>query len=168
MPNFGYEVKATDSASNAGDKIRGSVFTITENGEASKITVGLGAISEGTPNVKCAIYKHSDSTLVPNSETDARLISVADWPTVTWEEFIISGNKPSLIQGTEYVLVVWADGSIYAAWDTGDADQGHYDPAIYGGWPDPATFIFTGAEKYSIFCTYEGEAVAFIPTVAII
>lgn len=155
MPNFGYETKGTASGSDANDKIRGSVFTITENGVATKITAGLAASAGGTANVKCAIYKHSDSTLVPNSETDARLIDVANWPTVTLEEFTISGDQPELVADTPYVLVAWADAEMYLASDVGDEDQGHYDPHAYGEWPDPAVFVLPSTSKFSIFCTYD-------------
>jgi len=148
--NFGYETQggSVDSVENI---IRGSVFTITEAGTADSITF-YGSNSNGK-KIKCAIYKHSDLSLVKatNERTDIPI-------TYAWYTFTFSEPKPSLTANTEYILVVWSNSAFGAiAYSAGDADQGHYQSLTYDSFPNPLVPTHNN-NKYSIYCTYTAGA----------
>jgi hypothetical protein len=137
--------------------IVGSFFTATENGWADNITAYL-QITGNPKNVKCAIYKQSDLSLV--AYTQERLISSSYGPN--WETFSFSDPKPSLTAGTQYILVAWASssGSYYGDdarfyRQNGAVDQAYYDDIAYGPtWPNPLVVDAHGARNYCIYCSY--------------
>jgi hypothetical protein len=134
--------------------IVGSLFTATENGWADNITAYL-QITSNSKNVKCAIYNHSDLSLV--AYTQERSISTSYWPN--WETFSFTDPKPSLTAGTQYILVAWAssgfgDALLYR--QDGTVDQAHYDNLAYGPtWPNPFTVDAHGPRNYCIYCSYK-------------
>jgi len=153
MPDFGYKT-AGISYTSIWDIIRGSVFTIPEDGTADSVTAYLRLSGTTFRKAKCAIYKHSDLSLV--GATQER----TDIPTQTadWYTFNFSDPKPSLTANTEYIIVVWGDvsgGVQYARlyYDAGDADQGHYQSVSYNSFPNPLVPTHDN-NKYSIYCTY--------------
>jgi hypothetical protein len=137
------------------DQIVGSLFTATDNGWANTITAYL-QITTSAKNVKCAIYKHSDLSLV--AYTQERTISTSYSPN--WQTFSFTDPKPSLTAGTQYILVAWSSESYWGdAWfyrQDGAADQAHYDHSrAYGpAWPNPFTVDEHGDRSYCIYCTY--------------
>lgn len=152
-PNFGYETLGA-SGWGLGDYIAGSVFTLTEAGTADSITAGLRYFAQSfTGKLKCAIYLHSDLSLV--KATVERTIALTSTPT--WYTFNFAAPKPSLIANTEYVLVVWAQSlgtsDPQVVYNAGGINQGHYDPVTYNGFPDPLVPTHQD-NKYSIYCTY--------------
>jgi hypothetical protein len=150
--NFGYETIGTGYYSSIEDYITGSVFTITEAGTADSITVALKYLTSAwTGKAKCAIYKHSDLSLV--GATDERTITVTN--TYVWYTFNFS-VKPSLTANENYILVVWgqsAAGGVRTPYDAGSADQMHYQSIVYGDFPNPLVPTHV-ANKVSIYCTY--------------
>lgn len=156
MGTFGWEdVGALDSAisSFSWEIIYGSVFTIAANGKATRISVALKRGAAGSDKVKCAIYKHSDLSRV--GVTDQVTTSLTT--SYAWYDFPFSGTKPSLVNGTAYVLVVWADYTskiIFLARYSGDVNQAHYQgDQTYNGFPDPLNPTH-GDIKASIHCDY--------------
>jgi hypothetical protein len=132
--------------------IVGSLFTATDSGWADSITAYL-QITTSTKNVKCAIYKHSDLSLV--AYTQERAISPS---SPSWQTFPFSEPKPNLTAGTPYILVAWSssgtgDACFYR--QDGTTDQAHYDDITYvSAWPNPLAVTAHGARNYCIYCTY--------------
>jgi len=142
-PTFGYET-AGASFQDFRDRITGSVFTCPEDGTADSISF-YGGVS-GT-FWKCAIYRHSDSSLIGATDRLGDAMPVG-WHTNTFTD------EPTLTN-IDYVLVVWS-GYGYGShiyYDAGEANQGHYQSLTYNGFPDPASFSHED-RKYSIYCTY--------------
>ena len=147
MPNFGYE-SVGGSYQSCYKRISGSVFTCLEDGIADSIS------AYGWFNGffhKVAIYKHSDLSLVGETES-ARVYGSG------WGVFNFVDPKPSLTADTEYILVLWTSGSNTRIYYTaGDADQGHYQSKTYTAFPNPLVPIHED-RKYSIYCTYTPSA----------
>lgn len=162
-PNFGYEEIGGSNVAGDG-KIRGSVFTITEDGAAESITVYLRAYS-GSP-YRCAIYRHDapdgdpwphDSSLMGVTEERTDFESGAS----KWYTFNFSDPKPELVADTAYVLVVWcSDYMNRVYYTTGDAQQGHFTSIDYDSFPDPISWSSHNNYKYSIYCSYTAAAAA--------
>jgi len=157
--NFGYETTegeggtATNLAySDLTNYIRGSLFTITEDGTADSITVAIKRNAEGSDKVKCAIYNSDLSRL---GVTEERTVSLTT--SLVWYVFNFDEPKPSLTKDMGYILTVWGDytDSLVTVWYvTGDADQGKYQNIQYtGNFPNPLVPT-TAARKHSIYCTY--------------
>lgn len=145
-PNFGYETQGGSSAS-IENTIMGAVFTITEDGTADSITAYISIFSGYSDNVKAAIYKHSDLSLIASSAQ--QVISSTGWKTFPL-------NNEALTSGTAYILVIWAtnaNGVCALRYNDGDIDQGHTDYEIYDGFPDPYVPSHT-TRKASVYCTY--------------
>jgi hypothetical protein len=133
--------------------IVGSLFTATENGWADNITAYL-QVTSSSKYVKCAIYNHSDLSLV--AYTQERLVSSSFSPS--WETFSFTDPKPSLTAGAQYILVAWSSsgyGDTLFYRQDGAVDQAHYDNLAYGPtWPNPLTVDTHGARNYCIYCSY--------------
>lgn len=131
--------------------IKGSLFTCPENAEAQSITVALRRLAAGSDDAKCAIYKHSDLSLVGvTEEKNLNLTTGFQWFT-----FNFTGTKPSLTKDVEYVLVVWADytaSDIILAFTTGATNQAHRQAQTYNSFPDPYVPLHYNY-KHSIYCT---------------
>ena len=150
--NFGYETLG-DAGYSIENVIHGSVFTITEAGTADSITVGCTyGTGTWTGKIKCAIYLHSDLSRV--GVTDERTVTLTSIPA--WYTFDFSGTKPSLLATTAYILVAWAEdvtNGAYIRYNTGDTNQGHYQSATYGTFPNPLAPTHLN-KVHSIYCTY--------------
>lgn len=159
MAVFGYQVIGTlGTTRNILNSIVGSVFTCPDAGTANSITVYLHIGGSAGRKVKCAIYKHSDLSLV--KATNERL----DIPITTpgWYTFTFPAPDPELAAG-DYILVAWglAQGVPifgYLYWDDGNGpdpgNQGHYEDRVYDGFPGTMTVGGHEDRKYSIYCTY--------------
>ena len=153
-PNFGYEEIGTVTTKGVSNTVmRGSVFTIPEDGTADSMTF-YGKTSFGAADVMLAIYKHSDSSLVGATE------EITVTATAQWWPASFAAPKPSLDASTEYVLVGFASTSIKFYCDAGETDQEHYQGSLaYPTFPNPADFIHYDF-KFSIYCTYTPSAAA--------
>ncbi len=160
MPTFGKTsigVNSSVFADIGNEYIVGSGFSIAEFGIAQSITVALKRAAAGSNNIKCAIYKASDYSLV--GETDE--VSTALTTSFDWYTFPFS-TKPALQAGTTYILVVWADyttQTISIAYDEG-ATATYFEWYIYGSFPNPAGFDRGSNADYSIYCTYATVGIA--------
>ncbi|MGQ9725831.1 MAG: hypothetical protein ACUVQL_01730 [Candidatus Bathycorpusculaceae bacterium] len=147
---FGNTATGT-SRRNTENYIVGSIFTLTENGEAQSITAYIG-MTVSPKNMKCAIYRYSDLSLVAQTEEKAPAVATA-WVTFN---FI---NKPILTANTEYLLVAWSywgAGSAYLYYTPGTANQGCYRSQPYeANFPDPLPPVTYEARSYCIYCTYK-------------
>lgn len=144
---FGY-LGEGGSIQTLANRITGSMFTMPRSGIPSTIHVYLNNGTGGTKTeVKCAIYKHSDRTLVAvTSETSVPA-------GVNWTTFTLTTN-PTLEKGVEYILVCWSTwAAMNFCYTGGGVDQGHYDDEAYNGFSDPMTVSHEN-NKYSIYCTF--------------
>jgi hypothetical protein len=146
-PNFGYETKGS-SYDNIANQIKGSVFTITETGTAQNITVYLRQSSTNLPKVKCAIYKHSDLSLIA---VTIEWTLTSGWDN--WKTFSFA-SPPTLTINTAYVLVVWYNHAADIFYIAGDTNQLHYSDQNYDGFPNPWVAPTHLAYKISIYCSY--------------
>jgi len=144
-PTFGYTAKGSKDIIVA-NEIHGSFFEIPEDGTATSMTAWL--VVYGNGNVKCAIYKKSDNSLV--ASTEERSFTVSDY--LSHEETFNFSGSPSLAGNTEYYLVYWTDAYIGIAYDD-ETGKGVKDEQTYGAWPDPLVPV-TEDKKFSIYCTY--------------
>lgn len=150
MANFGYETIGA-SITDIKNIIRGSLFTILEDGTANSITCALKTTDAWRGYVKCAIYLHSDLSLV--AITERRTITLTT--TATWYLFNIIGTV-NLVASSEYVLVAWASahsGKVRLMYSTGVANQGHKDSKAFDSFPDPLVPSHE-TRKCSVYCTY--------------
>jgi len=160
-PTFGYETFGTTYSTSIENWIVGSAFTITEDGTANSISLGLKSSTSWTGNVKCAIYQGSDHTYV--GETEEKQITVTTTPTWFTFNFI---TQPNLSANTAYVLVGWGQsltGTVYLCGDGGETNQGHTQSITYNDFPATASFTHY-AIKYSVYCTYTAAGDTTSPT----
>lgn len=164
-PVFGYQTIGS-SSENIHNRITGSVFTCPSNGLAQSITVYLAYNPDATTaKAKCALYKHSDLSLLTNGVTEEK----TNWGSAEqWVTFTFS-TSPTLEEDIDYILVVWGyiSGGIFPLimcfYDTGDTNQGHYQNKNYNTFPNPLVPTHEN-RKYSIYCTYEEEEPPIYPT----
>ncbi len=151
MARFGYETIGTLGNQDPDDRISGSVFTSGGTaGTGDSITVYIPGNQSGN-FWKCAIYKHSDLSLIGETATTTRVTSSA-WNTLN---FI---GSPTILASTDYILVCWANrtqpGGPSVAYDDGEGTiQGHFQAINYNGFPDPLVPTHED-RKYSIYCDY--------------
>jgi hypothetical protein len=151
---FGYTTKGA-TATPLEDYIRGSVFSLTDNGTAQSITAAVKCETVAR-KFKCAIYRHSDLSLVGVTEEITVPIGFNGWQTFNFSE-----PKPTLTTGTDYILVAWTEagtdyGRLFA--HAGAANQGHYQSKTYDGFPDTLSPTHDNYEC-SIYCTYKTPAI---------
>jgi len=148
---FGNTVAGANSR-NTENTIVGSLFTPTKDGEAQSITAYI-RMTYSSKNMKCAIYLHSNLSLVAQTEEKTVPIST------TWITFNFLTPKPILKANTEYLLVAWSssgNGNAYLYYNSGTTDQGHYVSSAYGpNFPNPMPNPTHEARAYSIFCTFK-------------
>lgn len=158
MATFGY-TQVGANVESPGRRMSGSVFTCPENGVAESISFYVPASGSGSSRtVQCAIYRHSDSSLVGATEQKTLTSWQAGWMTLNFLD-----PKPELQAGVDYVLIVYHNGSAgfspKVAYDSGDfPEQGHYQSLTNFPLPNPANFTHEN-RKYSIYCTYTPSAI---------
>lgn len=149
---FGNTVAGTNSR-NTENTIVGSIFTPTKDGEAQSITAYI-RITSSSKNMKCAIYLHSNLSLVAQTEEIVVPVNPATWVT-----FNFLTPKPILKANTAYLLVAWSSsgsGFSYLYYSSGAANQGHYAGSTYGAnFPNPMPNPTHETRACSIYCTFK-------------
>jgi hypothetical protein len=149
---FGNTV-AGASSRNTENTIVGSLFTPLKDGEAQSITAYI-RMTTSSKNMKCAIYLHSNLSLVAQTEEKAVPVNPATWVT-----FNFLSPKPILKANTEYLLVAWSssgNGYTYLYYTSGTANQGHYIGLTYVvNFPNPMPTPNHESRAYSIYCTFK-------------
>jgi hypothetical protein len=149
---FGNTVAGTSSR-NTENTIVGSIFTPTKDGEAQSITAYI-RMTSSSKNMKCAIYLHSNLSLVAQTEEKAVPVNPATWVT-----FNFLAPKPILKANTEYLLVAWSSsgsGFSYLYYSSGATNQGHYLGSTFeANFPNPLPNPTHEARAYSIYCTFK-------------
>lgn len=144
--NFGYE-RIGSSYSSIDGRIKGSVFTVSEDGIANNITAYTWC-STPIAKSKCMIYRANDSKLIGTTEELTPPYGSAEWTV-----FNVLDPKAILEKDTKYVLVSWSYRFAYLYYDNCEDEQGRRDDEEYGNPPDPADF--TNENRiYCIYCSY--------------
>ncbi|MHA1223089.1 MAG: DUF2341 domain-containing protein, partial [Candidatus Heimdallarchaeaceae archaeon] len=159
MSKFGYDGSATDYISPC-NVIRGGVFNFSGGSyqKADKISVYGRFYAYNTTfgmnvsvNVKCAIYRKLDNSLV--AETEERSLCQLSF---AWTDFEFS-EPPNLINGEDYILVVWSslpsDSTDYSRIGYASNGTGRYQEKTYDSFPDPLS-ASSDTNKYCIYCEY--------------
>src|SRR3990172_5903752 len=149
-PTFGYESIGASNAS-IEDVIRGTVYSITESGDITKLTVAID--NDNTVHeLKGAIYLRSDDSLkgVTNETTNVDAVGPFTW-------LDLSFGSPVAVSATNYALVAWSNtelGIFVIAYDAVSVDR-YGKASTYGTFPDPFDGTSgTASFKYSIYATY--------------
>jgi hypothetical protein len=159
LHTFGYETKGATglwiASSGSTSHIEGSVYSTIENGVASTITTWIkNEDATYSVHAKCAIYLHSNLSLVAATEELSISPSYNDWKTFNFP------SPPNLLAHTDYVLVAWAStptSSLKYVWiyasSTVATDSEHWQSIAYDGFPNPLVPTH-GSWNCSIYCTY--------------
>ena len=133
------------------DYIIGSVHSCPINCIAEKLS-GCLRILDAAKNVKGAIYKLSDLSLI-GSTPEVNIPISAE----AWFDFPFANPKPNLVSGVNYILVLWCQpgtgvGNLWRA-SGFPADHTKYESRVYNGFPATLTPADLNME-YCINCTY--------------
>ncbi|MEM1563343.1 MAG: hypothetical protein QW161_01550 [Candidatus Bathyarchaeia archaeon] len=149
---FGNNVAGT-LPRNTENTIVGSVFIPTKDGEAQSITIYV-RVTSSSKNMKCAIYLHSNLSLIAQTEEKPVPVSTS----ASWVTFNFNEPKPVLRANTEYLLVAWAQsgsGYAYLYYTLGQSDQGHYVNQPYSAnFPNILPNPIHEVRAYCIYCTF--------------
>jgi len=135
--------------------IRGSKFTLCEDGTAQSITAYIQVTGAGpTVHVKAGIYD-IDKNLVAEANQLALAPGAAAWQT------LIFGVPPAITGGEEYWVIVWAesvaDSDCIAFYDSADCiaiKQGIYLSDTFNTLPPSIAGGTEENTKFSIYCNY--------------
>ncbi len=149
---FGQPSTQYSTTASIENTIKGSRFSPSYNGVATSITVYIDLSSTSSRTVKAAIYSDAHGLI---DSTEEKVVTSDGWVT-----FNFLDPKPTLVAGTNYVLVAWsneAGGSVYMHYQSGYSGEGHSISQTYGGWPSSPSFSHESRE-YCIYCTYQPSA----------
>ncbi len=153
-PDFGYDTIGGSTNDWPGTRIRGSVQTTPGDMDTlDSITIYCDAYSAGK-NVKGVIVLHSNLNIVANGVGGGSFVSEAPgWVTSTM------GTPPTLTASTPYVIMFVHNTDDVIYWyDTGDADQDHYDSSNSYDTPTNPTDAAHSTMEWSAYGTYTAEA----------
>lgn len=129
------------------------------SGIGQSITVRLGHYTTTAFQVKCALYRVSDNSLVGSTE-EKTIVGTG----TRWYEFIFNDPKPSLSANELYYICVWSSTSdIAGEYCAVSYESDIYDPGVwwsgsepYGSWPQPwgPPGEWGTRRTMSIYCTY--------------
>ncbi|MGQ9623973.1 MAG: hypothetical protein ACUVT9_01225 [Candidatus Bathycorpusculaceae bacterium] len=135
------------------NNIVGSLFTPAKDGEAQSVTAYI-RITAVSKKMKCAIYLHSNLSLV--AQTEEKTVSVG---AAAWITFNFLTPKPIIKAGVEYLLVAWSEagnGYAYLYYTLGTTNQGHHVSSLYDtNFPNPMPNPTPESRAYSIYCTFK-------------
>jgi len=144
---FGFNGIGSSYTSVNANYMYGSLFT----SPSATVTVNsisfYGRSSSGTSNVKCLIVRHDDMQIIAVT-SPVSVTSTAQWRTATFS------SPPILSPNTQYILMVIPNSNIRLYYNTGSANQGHYDTTNSYSSPTNPTDATHNNYKYSIYCNY--------------
>ena len=126
--------------------------TTLNNGTVNNISA-LIHTTNGIFKSKCALYKASDSSLIAYTEEK----TFNHNGVISWETYnVIWGG--TIVAGTKYYIVVWANSSPVAnfnlrGWNSA-GDERYKDNEVYNGFPNPAGFATLTNVLPGIYCNY--------------
>lgn len=148
---FGYTGTGASTA-NLDSKIRGSAFSLSENGDVTSMTAYLTKVGGGASSINVAIY--TDAEVLVQGGT-----AITSNPATGAQTFTIASS----LTAATYDLVAWANGNLFAthgmAYDTGAGHEIYYNGSAYGSFPASFTPNVDGTgARYSIYATYTADA----------
>jgi hypothetical protein len=149
---FGYDTIGSSTEYQLTSDLYGSLFTSPSNiSQVDSIT--YYSQYAGSAWHRGVIVLHSNLNIVSNGVSPEAYtnMTTADWRTRAYS------SKPTLSTSTEYVLCVISIG-MYGYYNSGDANQGHYDGSNNEGTPSNPTDATHTTNKYSIYATYTASA----------
>jgi hypothetical protein len=149
MPTFGKTGIGGNNYACSTGRIRGSRFTLSEDGEVTKISACMYAVS-GTVSAKVGIYDVDGSNDPNNLVAVSEEVTGIDTTPNTWYDFPISAE----LSAGEYYLMMESSGD--ARWYADATGERHYSATrTYGdAWFDPFQLGGSSALEYSIYATY--------------
>lgn len=153
---LGY-TKVGNSEQSVENRICGSVFTANENGWADNITAFINQIYMSPGPYQCMLYRASDGVLIGNTTSDwVSLPQGNPASSAWWAVFNFTGQKPYLVNGTQYVITCWGNNSNsnVSYTDSGLSSTGRYANQTYDDVPPSQVNFSNEAKFYSIYCSY--------------
>lgn len=148
-PNFGYETIGGSTQYISGNDMWGSLFTSPADVDTADSITWYGTGHSGTDYFFGIIVLHSNLNIISNGVTDVgNYNETPSWNTATYS------TNPSLSASTGYVLMMICSDTADIYYDTGDANQGHYDTSNSWISPSNPTDAVHSNYKQSIYCTY--------------
>jgi hypothetical protein len=149
---LGQTVKGQTTVGQPANVMVGSRFTATSSSTVDSISVYITNPATNSMNVKCAIYKDSDKTLLASTEQQAITGRFSGWQT-----FDLT-TSPTVTAGSTYSLVVWFQSSgLQIFCTTGTSRQSWYAFQSYGNFPTGPYTNFAGYAQenfvYSLYAT---------------
>lgn len=153
--SFGYNTAGGTSGTSGGNGLFGSLFTSPSNiVTATNLIFSVGKLVNDA-NCKAVIVLHNDSTIISNGVGEAVTVTGAQ----SWKKSIFS-TPPSVSSSVDYVLSMINDDADFGVrfyYDSGSANQGHYQAA--NSYATPENPIWShNTNKYSIYATYTVNA----------
>jgi len=153
---LGY-TKVGNSEQSVENRICGSVFTANENGWADNITAFINQIYMSPGPYQCMLYRANDGVLIGN--TTSAWVSLPQGNPASsawWAVFNFTGQKPYLVNGTQYIITCWGNNSnsIVSYTDSGLSSTGRYANQTYDDVPPYQVNFSNVAKFYSIYCSY--------------
>jgi len=157
MATFGYTSDPSTNYSVSAGDVYGSVFTSpSDMGTVNSVKAyWLAVFGPPSVNAKALIVKHSDLTIVANGISN--VVNKANAAGRTQSTFTFA-TAPTLEASTEYVLCLIADSGAIIYYDTGDADQGHYDSTNSYSSPANLGSVTHSTKKFPILVDYTPSA----------
>jgi len=156
MATFGKTDIATDNISHGhiNNEIHGTQFTLTEDGEVSKIS--LYCEVNGDIPAKCAIYD-SIATVPTNLEGETAEVNLLAVDPAAWVDFVFVA--PLALSAGDYYLVYFAGNANIELWYD-NVGLTHWDPNAYPNFSDPFVSAGNVVREISIYATYTPSAAA--------
>ena len=161
-PDFGYEGSGGSTANLLSDVtqyIRGTSYTLSEDGIGASISASLMDWGGGDEILEYALYKTSDDTLVAvtgentDGAEDGWVTLDIPSPELTAQDYVLAARGEAAVR--------WQDFSI--RFDSVSVTR-YFKSGIIASFPDPFDgTIGTASYKYFIYCTYTAAGAERIP-----
>jgi len=148
---FGYLTIGSSQRTQGSNDLWGSKFTSPADIDTIiNLSAYFSDRSGPDSNFKGVVVLHSNLNIVNNGVGGITLIGATGWAISTF------ATPPTLSANTDYVLMVTLQTASVKDfnYDTGDANQGHYDLSNSYTAPENPTDANTNTDKYSIYATY--------------
>jgi hypothetical protein len=148
----GQTVKGAIACGQPVDVMVGSRFTSTSSGFVNGVSVYVTNVNSQASNMKCAIYKESDKTLLAATDSVSVSGMYNGWMTLSFS------NAPQVTAGSSYSVVAWfGTNNIQIYYSSSNTLQSWYATQTYGNFPTGPYTSFAGYNQedfvYSLYAT---------------
>jgi hypothetical protein len=155
MSTFG-NTTGTGISTQSWNNLEGGLYTLPENGIVVKMSLKAAYFPTiGKPNVKLAIVRASDLTIIPNGITKSNLISnpLYGSSSLAWIDFYFE-TCPYLTAGDYYLCVINDNGGLWRVYNTGVGTRLYDSSNNYNTPIDPTDADTSVARSLCIYATY--------------